>query len=62
MNQEIAIQPADARTPLYFEDLAVGIVKLENGGTIVIPDANGVYALELGCNTDGTVKMNVITL
>lgn len=35
---------------------------MENGGVIVIPDANGVYALELGCNTDGTVKMNVITL
>jgi acyl dehydratase len=26
MNQETAIQPADARTPLYFEDLAVGQV------------------------------------
>lgn len=35
---------------------------MENGGTIVIPDANGVYALELGCNTDGSVKMNVVTL
>lgn len=36
--------------------------QMANGDTIVIPSQNGVYALELGCNNDGSVKMNVITL
>lgn len=35
---------------------------MDNGGTIVIPDSNGVYALEIKCNTDGTAGFNVITL
>lgn len=35
---------------------------MDNGGTIVIPDASGVYALEIKCNTDGTAGINVITL
>lgn len=33
-----------------------------NGDRIVLPSANGVYALELGCNDDGTMAANVITL
>jgi hypothetical protein len=35
---------------------------MDNGGVIIIPDANGVYALELGCNTDGTMRANIVTL
>ena len=32
------------------------------GDRIVIPSANGLYAIELGCNDDGTLATNVITL
>lgn len=36
--------------------------QMENGATIVIPSLSGVYAVEIGCNDDATVKLNVITL
>lgn len=35
--------------------------KMENGGVIVIPSPSGFYAVELGCNDDGTIKANIIT-
>lgn len=35
---------------------------MDNGSSIVIPDANGVYAVEIKCNTDGTLGMSTITL
>ncbi len=41
-----------------------GFVKFINspGDRIVLKSANGVYGLELGCNDDGTMLANVITL
>lgn len=33
-----------------------------NGDRLVLKSANGVYAVELGCNDDGSVLMNQITL
>lgn len=33
-----------------------------NGQTITIPDSTGTYAVVIGCNTDGSVKMDTITL
>lgn len=35
---------------------------MENGGTIVIPSANGAYAIELKCNDDGSFSASTITL
>lgn len=33
-----------------------------NGDRITLPSANGVYALQIGCNDDGTTMLDVITL
>lgn len=56
--------PGAADTYLTRAETQSGFVPrvMENGGVIIIPDANGVYALELGCNTDGTMRANIVTL
>jgi len=56
--------PGAADTYLTRAETQAGFVPrvMENGGVIIMPDANGVYALELGCNTDGTMRANIITL
>lgn len=56
--------PGAADTYLTRAETQAGFVPrvMENGGVIIIPDANGVYALELGCNTDGSMRANIVTL
>jgi len=57
--------PALTETFLTFAQSDARYVKFANntnGATIRLRSPNGTYELELGCNDDGSVKMDVITL
>jgi hypothetical protein len=55
---------APGQTAISSEEVNAQFVKFisANGSTITLPDANGVYALVLGCNTDGSMRADIVTL